>query len=186
MGLWRQRVGIVIMNLKAKIIGGILALCFILSGCAAKDAADQETKYDATYYLVRHAEKILGVKDPPLTQEGYKRADDLAQRLDGIDLSKIYSTNYIRTLETAVPTANAKSLETVLYDPNDLEGFAQKLLSETGTILIVGHSNTTPDLAKYLGSEPGPDIVEASEYDRLYIIRRQGAKVSGEITRFGD
>ena len=51
---------------------------------------------------------------------------------------------------------------------------------------MVGHSNTTPQLAELLGADPGEPIVEANEYDRLYVIQRKdGVTVSDEIRRFG-
>ncbi len=140
---------------------------------------------DATYYLVRHAEKVLDVQDPPLTEDGTARADALAERLGSVDLTQIYSTDYKRTQATAAPAAKEQELSITSYDPSDLEGFAAVLKNQTGNILVVGHSNTTPDLAKYLGAEPGAPIVEDTEYDRLYVIARTGDTVSGRIETYG-
>lgn len=141
---------------------------------------------DATYYLVRHAEKVLDVKNPPLTAEGEARAKALKSIMSDVPLTAIYSTDYIRTQATAAPTAADKNLTVMSYDPRDLEGFAAKLLTETGHILVSGHSNTTPQLAEAMGAEPGEPIIEATEYDRLYIITRRGNEISGQITTYGD
>jgi hypothetical protein len=62
-------------------------------------------------------------------------------------------------------------LETEIYDPSDLEGLAQKLRDTGGIHLVVGHSNTTPEMVRILGGKPVSKINEASEYDRLYIVR---------------
>jgi len=152
-----------------------------LCGCVAK-----EPVYEATYYLVRHAEKTTEKPDPALTQAGEKRAQNLAARLENVPLTKIYSSNYKRTRDTAAPVAAVKGLNIVLYDPSDLEGFSKNLLSETGHILVVGHSNTTPNLSGLLGGKTGEPILEASEYDRFYILKKSGNDVSTKIERFGE
>ena len=141
---------------------------------------------DATYYLVRHAEKTAEKSDPGLTVAGQQRAKDLAARLKDVKLTKIYSSDYIRTRGTAAPIAAAKKLEVTLYDARDLEGFSKQLLDEKGYFLVVGHSNTTPPLSELLGGEAGEPIVEATEYDRLYILERRGDKVMTSIKRFGE
>lgn len=57
-----------------------------------------------TYYLIRHAEKDQSDKsnrNPHLTDEGLKRAENWSKILANVKFDKIYSTNYYRTLETA-------------------------------------------------------------------------------------
>lgn len=157
-----------------------VSLCLVLASCGQNTASP-----DAVYYLVRHAEKQLDVKNPPLTQTGQARAQALASRLSGIELTDIYSTDYTRTQQTAAPVAAAKNLLVKSYDPSDLEGFAKSLLSQDGYILVAGHSNTTPQLAEFLGADPGKPIVEANEYNRLYVIERSGQTVTGRIETFG-
>lgn len=59
-----------------------------------------------TVYIVRHAEKDMAdgnVKDPRLTPEGLKRSFDLSTKLESEEISAIFSTNYIRTIQTAEP-----------------------------------------------------------------------------------
>jgi len=170
-----------------KLLG--LGVCVALLGC--KDAPKTDATL-STYYLVRHAEKVLDVKDPALTEAGAQRAQDLAERLDGVKLSKIYSTDTKRTRDTAQPTADAQGLNITIYDASDLEGFAKQITAEKGHILVVGHSNTTPDLAKHLGGQAGEPIVEATEYDRFYIVKRlpyandsEAAAVTTKLERFG-
>jgi len=152
-----------------------------LAGCSAPQSAP-----DATYYLVRHAEKTLEKNDPGLTPAGEKRARDLSARLADIPLAKIYASDYIRTRYTAAPVAKAQGLEVTLYDPGQLEEFAKTLSAETGHILVVGHSNTTPNLSEFLGGQAGTPIVEATEYNRFYIVTRRGEAVSSVIETFGD
>ena len=158
-----------------------IALGAVLTACGTPTSEP-----DATYYLVRHAEKTKAETDPALTEVGAKRAQDLAMRLKGVPLTKIYSSDYIRTRDTAAPIAGEKNLDVVIYNPRDLEGMSKNLLTETGHILVVGHSNTTPELSKLLGGDAGAPIIEATEYDRLYILKRYGSDVSGDIVRYGE
>jgi len=52
--------------------------------------------------------------------------------------------------------------------------------------LVVGHSNTTDALAALLGADPGPEIVEATEFDRLYVIDiHASGVVRSRIVRYG-
>jgi len=156
----------------------------VLSGCETLlDAPTYTETADATYYLVRHAEKQKG-KDPSLTAAGIIRAEHLAVELDRVSLSQIYSTDYKRTQQTAAPTAIAQKLNVISYSPQDLEKFASQLKTQRGAILIVGHSNTTPDLVAFLGGEAGEPIVEVSEYDRLYVVTRKGRKIDTFLRRY--
>ena len=165
------------------VIGFLFAL--LVSGCSPQTSSDTLKDADAIYYLVRHAEKTTEKNDPGLTGVGVGRANDLAARLAGIKLDKIYSSNYIRTRDTAAATAKAQGVAVEIYDPKDLEGFAASLLSQTGHILVVGHSNTTPPLADLLGGKGGEPIVEASEYNRFYVLTRSGNDIVTDIQTFG-
>ena len=109
----------------------------------------------------------------------------LAETLADAGIVRIYSTDYARTRETAAPLADFMSLPVDLYDASDLPAFAAELNSQSGRILVVGHSNTTPGLAGLLGGEPGAEINEAAEYDRLYVLRITGDTVESELRRYG-
>lgn len=137
-----------------------------------------------TIYLVRHAEKEPG-RDPNLAPIGKVRAADLVTHLEGADLSAIYSTDYRRTRQTAAPIALATGLPVIRYDPETLTEFAAQLRAQEGNTLVVGHSNTTPDLAAALGGTPGEAITEATEYDRLYVLTFTEQGVDTVIERYG-
>ena len=166
------------------VIGCLFAL--LVSACSSQNSSEALKETDAVYYLVRHAEKTTQKNDTGLTDAGVRRANDLAERLSGIKLDKIYASNYIRTRDTAAPAAKAQGVAVEIYNPADLEGFATVLLAQTGHILVVGHSNTTPPLAEFLGGEGGEPIVEASEYNRFYVITRSGANIASDIQTFGE
>ena len=125
----------------------------------------------AEIFLVRHAEKqVDNSRDPALTQAGLKRASDLADLLASADIRHVYTSNYRRTRLTAVPSALQAGLELRSYEISRLPELARELTSLKQNALVVGHSNTTPELVKLLGGEAGSDIPEW-QYDRVYLLR---------------
>lgn len=167
----------------------IFSILLVLAACGSpeKKAERAEKKGElTTIYLVRHAEKAKG-KNPELTEAGKQRAEDLAAFFKGKTVTEIFSTDYRRTQQTAAPTAKQANRGVGSYSPNNLEEIAERVRKNKGIILIVGHSNTTPELAKILGGDPGEPIVEAWEYDRLYELKlRKGKLISSEILRYGE
>ena len=102
-------------------------------------------------------------------------------------LDAVYSTDTHRTRQTAAPVAEQRSLEIELYDKDDLELLAMKIRRAPGRYLVVGHSNTTPDLVTRLGGDPGGAIDEASEFDRLYVLMlHPDGRVVTLLLRYGD
>lgn len=159
-----------------------LTLLVFSSGCK-KIPQDQSI---STFYLVRHAEKVKQQNDPGLTKEGKERAYFLADYLKDIKLDAIYSTDYYRTRKTAQPTVSAQNSNMQLYDASDLEAFARQLKKDhkNDKVLVVGHSNTTPQLANFLlGKEKFEGISELI-YDNLYVITI-GKNTNGVVRKYG-
>lgn len=123
-----------------------------------------------TLYLVRHAEKLAESKNPPLTQCGKERARQLATLLSTAKIKSIYSTSYQRTMSTAAPLSNKQSIAIKNYDPKQLEQFALHLKQRKENALIVGHSNTTPQLTQLLSQRKIVNMSE-KEYQRLYQVQ---------------
>ncbi len=137
-----------------------------------------------TYILIRHAEKDTTVKgskimqaDPPLSKEGDARAKRLIKILKKYDIDSIYSTNFIRTKSTVAPIAAKYKLETKIYEPKLLKLFSEQLLTiQNKTILIVGHSNTTPTLANFLLKADKFKPWDDSVYNKLLIVTIKNGK----------
>ena len=140
---------------------------------------------DTTIYLVRHAEKQAG-DNPDLTVVGRARADILSQELQDAPLTAIWSTDTKRTIGTAKPASNRTGLPVQIYDASQQAAFASRLKATPGTMLVVGHSNTIPDLVALLGGKPGAPIVEATEYDRLYVVTVTKGRARSELRRYGE
>jgi phosphohistidine phosphatase SixA len=150
-------------------------------------SGEAKTHKPAVIFLVRHAEKMKDSSDPALTEAGHARSALLAKLLKDAKIEHIHSSNYKRTMQTAAPLAEALNIEVQLYDPRDLPAIALKLRQEGGRHLVVGHSNTTPQLTELLGGEGGTPIVEATEYDRLYFVNLDArGDTSSTMLRFGE
>jgi phosphohistidine phosphatase SixA len=161
---------------------GVLALGFALSGCQPPVEAPPASP-ESVFFLVRHAEKADQSEDPPLTEAGRARAEALARMLKDAGVDGVFSSDFERTRDTAAPLARHLGLEVAPYDPNALADLAKTLRASPGRYLVVGHSNTTPELAGLLGGEPGPPIPE-DEYDRLYVLlHRPGEGTSTIVLR---
>ena len=155
----------------------ILGLVVILATLSFAAIAER------SIYLVRHAEKQAdGTRNPSLTKLGQQRAANIAEQLKNKNINAIYSTDYLRTQQTAAPLSKLLNLEIKSYDPRKLQEFAEEIKTTNGNLLIVGHSNTTPALAFYLGGDAYGDIDE-SEYDRLYQLNFTNENVSSELLR---
>lgn len=176
--------------MKSPITFSILLFLYALQfGFTSKQSAEEQyhEQKPLVVFLVRHAEKTDAGRDPGLTEAGKERALELAKILRSAKIEHVHSSDYIRTRETAEPTAKELGLTTEIYDPRDLESLAQKLRDTGGTHLVVGHSNTTPVMVRLLGGDPGTEINEKNEYDRLYIITDPGGgNISSVLIRYGD
>ena len=144
-------------------------LLFILVGCISCSHATQpDNQY--SLYLVRHAEKQTdGSKDPALTTAGEQRADKLATWLADKNIVDVWSSDYQRSRHTAKPSLANTGQELKLYDPRDLPSLAGKLRDRQHNAVIVGHSNTTPQLAGLL-CDCEVDEMSDLEYDLLFVV----------------
>ena len=132
----------------------------------------------AMVYVTRHAEKMSDAKDPNLTPQGQARARALAAILKKVGIKHIFSTATLRTQQTAQPLAQQAGVAVQSYDPGQPAIVVEKIKALAGPTLLVGHSNTVPDLVKLLGGAPGGPIAD-DEFDRLYqLIIAPDGKVS--------
>lgn len=152
----------------------ILALSISADATAQKDDKTN-SKNETVLIFTRHAEKVKGDDpDPSLNEAGRKRALKLMILLKEYDsINEIYSTNYNRTRETAQPVAKYFELPIKFYNPRELDNFKDQLLDQhrSETVLIVGHSNTTPHLINLVMGETLLEQFDENEYSNLYIIK---------------
>lgn len=152
----------------------LYTLCFLLTFSTINYAQDVVASTQTThYYLIRHAEKDKSDKsnrNPHLTEKGQKRALNWSKILGHIDFDAVYSTQYHRTIETATPTAKSNDLEIQYYDPRNLYSEEFKKATTGKTVLIVGHSNTTPTFVNAIIGNNKYEPIDESNNGNLYIV----------------
>ena len=138
----------------------------VLLGLFVSTAAAQ-----STIFIVRHAEKNENAgNDPDLSDAGRARAEALADVLKDAGITAIYATEFKRTQETAEPLAKALGLKVTKLPGKETATLVAKLRDLHGeNALVVGHSNTVPQLIKSLGFEAPIKIAEA-DYDNLFVL----------------
>lgn len=151
-----------------KILTRSLLLAVVLSITAFESIAQEQL---TTFILLRHAEKADASDDPELSDAGKARAVRLAEVLSHTSVQAIYSTSYKRTRNTVAPLAKAKGLEVLQYEPMKGDPLEKMLKDHKGgTVVISGHSNTTPWTANFLIGKEQFKNFEDGEYNNLIIV----------------
>lgn len=157
----------------------LLLAIFVAAPTAAQvpgRAAERATG-GTTVVIVRHAEKEAEpAADPPLSAAGQARAVALADALADAGVVGIIVTPYERTRATARPLAERLGIQMVEVPvsrnmdahiaavADAVRGFG------SGTVLVVGHSNTAPMIAEALSGIAQKPMPE-SEYDRIILVQ---------------
>ena len=142
-----------------------------------------------TVILVRHAEKTSETEsDPPLSDAGRERAGELARVLAATKIDAIYTTQYVRTRDTAVPVAKALAVEPKIFRTSKTYAadLARHIRTEHKgqTVLVVGHSNSTVDVLRQLGAvDPRP--IPESQFDDFFVVTLAGDHVNVIPLRYG-
>lgn len=188
----------------APVLATFVITAFVLATLALAAPPPLEAE-ETLLLLARHAEKQAEKGNPDLTARGLQRAEALADIGQTWNVRAVYSTDFCRTAQTAQPLASrqgvpivvqttgssAASLEgceptissTVFFiDPGirSAEDFLRWILANHAgeAVLIVGHSNTVPEMLAELGV--GEFEIADDQYDRLFIATHdseRGARV---------
>jgi broad specificity phosphatase PhoE len=136
-----------------------------------------ESQATTTIIFVRHAEQTSHDEaDPSLSEAGRRRVAELTRQLVDADvvagIDAIYSTELKRATETVQPLAERLDLPINIYDGADTETVLEDILKahKGKIILVVGHSNTVPELIANLGASKKVPPIERDEFDNIYII----------------
>jgi broad specificity phosphatase PhoE len=160
----------------------ILCIAIVLMSTMATFAQEEVT----TYYFIRHAEKVRTDKanrNPDLNIAGLKRAKKWKEVFKNVSFDAVYSTDYNRTKQTAKPTADAKKLPVLLYNPRKMYDDAFKANTKGKTVLVVGHSNTTPFFVnKVIGKELYKQIDDRNNAN-LYIVTIVNGKATSVLLK---
>lgn len=151
-------------------------LCLVV--VASCGAATADPKADATappgvktIIVVRHAEADTSQpgNDPSLSADGRTRALELARVLADTPLRAVYSTHYQRNRQTAAPLPRHAGEHPTVIDDTAATLRALRAGSWGTTSLVIGHSNTVPDLIRGLTGQALPEN-EPIVFDRMWIV----------------
>jgi 2,3-bisphosphoglycerate-dependent phosphoglycerate mutase len=169
-----------------KTVSLVIILLVLFSCNESKNKQDQipEATVSTTYYLIRHAEKDRSDpanKNPELTSEGIERAKHWTKYFENIKIDEIYSTDYNRTMQTVENMASEKQLTIKSYDPSDLYNVEFKKLTQGKSVLIVGHSNTTPQFVNAIIGEDKYTDIDDNENGLLFVVKLTDENANVEI-----
>ena len=126
----------------------------------------------STVFVVRHAERPGTEPDPPITEEGFRRADSLARVLADARITHVYTSEALRTQQTAAPAARRFGVEPVVVDAQDLPGLIRRVretLRKDEATLVVGHRASVPRIVKELSGKEIPPL-DVGEHDRMVVV----------------
>ena len=155
--------------MKRSFLLALFALALLMPSCVTK------------YYLVRHAEKLHNGPDPSLSPAGQARAQTLRDTLANKGIDSIFVTQYVRTQQTAQPTASALGEALQITNASNVSALITDLENIRGKqVLVVGHSNTIPQIVDGLCNQSV--VIPEDDFDNLFIvtIRR---RLNGSTTR---
>lgn len=123
-----------------------------------------------TIILVRHAEKAQApANDPSLSNAGRRRGQQLAFTLADAAVNAIYVSEYRRTRETAEALAYRLQVSPEEIKASDTASLVALIRQhQTGSVLVVGHSDTLPAIISALG---GPVVqIAEKQFDNLFFL----------------
>jgi broad specificity phosphatase PhoE len=154
-------------------------------------------------YLVRHGEKAAQpANDPPLTLDGQARARALADVLAHAGVTAVVTTQYARTKLTAAPLAETLGVTPEIVPvatgvASDAKSKADAAKAHVdavvaavrkhpgAAVLVVGHSNTIPEIVAALGGPKFADLCDG-DYDQLFILEMPATGTARLVrARFG-
>jgi phosphohistidine phosphatase SixA len=159
----------------------VLSVGAAISGATAPSAENDFRV--TTVFLVRHAEKATSPpEDPPLQEAGSMRSQELAHLLGKAGIKAIYTSQFLRTKQTAEPLAKHLGIASIALpikmsasnpravSQESINEIAERIYQKAGeNALIVGHSNTVPEVIRALGGDVVPTIGE-TEFDDLFVV----------------
>jgi phosphohistidine phosphatase SixA len=166
--MWQQSQGETNMRRRDCLIA-LATAALALSGCATA----RSSGVAPAYYVMRHLEKADG-PDPALSATGAANAARLADWFKGrAKPGAIYVSTTRRARETAAPLAARLGLTPKEYNPADTAALVARVRAEPGSVLIVGHSNTVPDIVAVLGGAR-PEPIADAEYGAIWMVTQDG------------
>jgi phosphohistidine phosphatase SixA len=157
-------------------LSGLLVIALLaLAACATTTASEPPP-----IYVMRHLNTPAGERDPDLLPEGQQIAAFLPEWFGRQRMRAIYVSDFKRTRQTAAPLAARLGLTPIVYDPADTPGLIARVRAGPLPALIVGHSNTVPDIVAGLGgTRPAPLVHE--DFGDIWRIGADGTTIRSKL-----
>ena len=154
------------------------AKVFLLVGCLAAVPILAGAEPARTVILVRHAERAGGMApEVGLSDAGRCRAQLLTGMLADAGISHIFTSDVARTQQTAEPIAKKLGVKPEAIAGKDYDAWIAKLNGTKGVSLVVGHSDTVPEIISRLGAGKVTPIAD-TDFDRLFVVTISGGQAS--------
>jgi 2,3-bisphosphoglycerate-dependent phosphoglycerate mutase len=127
-------------------------------------------------FLIRHAEQVHDVEDPPLTEDGVDRAKTWATVFRDAGIKMIYTSKKMRTQQTGQVIAQELDVPLEQVSRRDIDGLVNQVRKEhtDDLVLIVTHSKTLPKLLKAFAPTGEYPVIRPNDYDNLFIVVPKG------------
>jgi broad specificity phosphatase PhoE len=127
-------------------------------------------------FLIRHAEQVHDVEDPPLTEDGFDRAKTWATVFRDAGIKMIYTSKKMRTKQTGEIIAQELDIPLEQVSRRDIDGLVNQVRKEhtDDLVLIVTHSKILPKLLKAFAPTGEYPVIRPNDYDNLFIVVPKG------------
>jgi 2,3-bisphosphoglycerate-dependent phosphoglycerate mutase len=151
----------------------MLAALLLIASNSSVFGQNPALKSSGHIFVVRHSERESEDADA-LSTQGKARATCLASTLKDANIKTIITSQFNRTQQTAAPTAEEFKSQVITFKADDYPSILNKAQDATakGDVLIVGHSNTVPQMVEMLGRVP--IAMNGNDYDKLFVIDSSG------------
>lgn len=135
-------------------------------------------------FIIRHAEQMLDVEDPPLTEDGFDRAKSWVSVFRDTGIKMIYTSKKIRTKQTGEVISQALNIPLRQVPRRDIDGLVDQVRKEHSDdlVLIVTHSKTLPKLLQAFAPFGEYPVIKPSDYGNLFIVVPKG-KIEPTVIR---
>lgn len=152
----------------------IFTMSALISSTETRAISQESATPPMTIILVRHAEKKVVPpenKDPDISDEGVKRAEELANMFADAGIGAIYTSQYKRTQQTVKPLADKLGLTATPIEAQKTPELIKQIRAQKPgqVVFIAGHNNTVPEVIAALGGPKLP-IIPETQYDNLFIL----------------
>lgn len=131
-------------------------------------------------FFLRHADKTSEEEENPhLSELGIYRSKRWQQFFQHINFDQVYTTDYYRNTETASLVLGDEEKKFRLYNPLSFDILKHLKKIQGKKVLIIGHSNTIPDMVNRLVGYSQYEPMSHKNYNFIYQVYI-GAK--GEIS----